>query len=81
MSATDIQRPSGQVITGRPALTGAGQGAWAGLLLGLPFGLWIGLFSGLRVGLQFDGAAFLGVLLCGLVVGTLIGAWGTPSTS
>jgi hypothetical protein len=60
-----VEQIAGRVNTGRAALMGAGQGAW------------IGLFFGLLFGLFFNGAAFFGVLLYGLVAGTVFGAfWG-----
>jgi hypothetical protein len=60
-----VEQIAGRVTTGRAALTGAGQGTM------------IGLFFGLLFGLFFDGPAFFGVVLYGLVAGALIGAfWG-----
>jgi hypothetical protein len=42
--------------------------------------MWIGLIFGLLFGLFFNGAAFLGILLYGLVVGALSGAlWAAAS--
>jgi hypothetical protein len=57
-----VEQIAGRVTTGQAALTGAGQGMWVGLVFGLLFGLF------------FNGAAFLGILLYGLVVGALSGA-------
>jgi hypothetical protein len=60
-----VEQVAGRMTTGRAAVTGAGQGATFGLLFGLLFGLF------------FNGPAFFGVLLYGLISGTLIGAfWG-----
>jgi hypothetical protein len=60
-----VEQIAGRVDTRRAALLGAGQGAW------------IGLFFGLLFGLFFNGAAFFGVVLYGLVAGTVFGAaWG-----
>ena len=50
------------MTTGRAAMIGAGQGAMIGLLFGLLFGLF------------FEGPAFFGVLLYGLVAGLIFGA-------
>jgi uncharacterized membrane protein len=57
-----VERVTGRVTTGRAALEGAGQGAMIGLLFGLLFGLF------------FDGPAFFGVVLYGLVAGAVFGA-------
>lgn len=60
-----VEQIAGRVTTGRAALIGAGHGSM------------IGLFFGLLFGLFFDGPAFFGVVLYGLVAGALIGAvWG-----
>jgi hypothetical protein len=62
---TYVEQISGRLTTGRATLIGAGQGAWIGVFVGLLFGLF------------FNGPAFLGVLLYGIVTGTLVGAaWG-----
>ena len=52
----------GRLTTGRAALMGAGQGAMIGLLFGLLFGLF------------FEGPAFFGVVLYGLIAGAIFGA-------
>lgn len=57
-----VEQIAGRVTTGRAALNGAGHGAMIGLFIGLLFGLF------------FDGVAFFGVVLYGLVAGTLFGA-------
>jgi hypothetical protein len=57
-----VEQIAGRLTTGRAALLGAGQGATVGLLFGLLFGLF------------FDGPAFFGVILYGLVAGTIFGA-------
>ena len=57
-----VEQIAGRLTTGRAALVGAGQGAMVGLLFGLLFGLF------------FDGPAFFGVVLYGLVAGALFGA-------
>jgi hypothetical protein len=57
-----VEQIAGRLTTGRAALVGAGQGAMIGLLFGLLFGLF------------FEGPAFFGVLLYGLVAGLLFGA-------
>ena len=57
-----VEQVAGRLTTGRAALMGAGQGAMIGLLFGLLFGLF------------FNGPAFFGVLLYGLVAGLLFGA-------
>jgi uncharacterized membrane protein len=57
-----VERVTGRVTTGRAALEGAAQGALIGLLFGLLFGLF------------FDGPAFFGVVLYGLVAGAVFGA-------
>jgi hypothetical protein len=60
-----VEQIAGRLDTGRAAMLGAAQGAWVGLFLGLLFGVF------------FDGQAFLGVLLYGLVAGTAFGTfWG-----
>jgi predicted lipid-binding transport protein (Tim44 family) len=63
-----VEQVAGRVTTRQAAWTGAGQGMWVGLIFGLLFGLF------------FNGAAFLGILLYGLVVGGLSGAlWGAAT--
>jgi hypothetical protein len=57
-----VEQVSGRLTTGRAALAGASQGAMVGLLFGLLFGLF------------FDGPAFFGVILYGLVAGAIFGA-------
>jgi hypothetical protein len=57
-----VEQVSGRVTVGRAALNGAGQGATIGLLFGVLFGLF------------FEGPAFFGVVLYGLIAGTLFGA-------
>ena len=57
-----VEQVAGRLTTGRAAVVGAGQGAMVGLLFGLLFGLF------------FDGPAFFGVVLYGLVAGALFGA-------
>jgi hypothetical protein len=57
-----VEQIAGRLTTGRAALVGAGQGAMIGLLFGLLFGLF------------FEGPAFFGVLLYGLVAGLIFGA-------
>jgi hypothetical protein len=56
-----VEQVAGRLTTGRAALLGAGQGA----MLGLVFGLLFGLF--------FEGPDFFGVVLYGLVAGTIFG--------
>jgi hypothetical protein len=56
-----VEQVAGRLTTGRAALAGAGQGAMLGLLFGLLFGLF------------FEGPAFFGVVLYGLVAGTVFG--------
>lgn len=56
-----VEQVAGRLTTGRAALAGAGQGAMIGLLFGLLFGLF------------FEGPAFFGVILYGLVAGTVFG--------
>ena len=58
-----VEQIAGRLTTGRAALMGAGQGAMIGLL----FALLIGIFFTIDEG-------FLGVLIYGLVVGTIFGA-------
>jgi uncharacterized membrane protein len=58
-----VEQVTGRVTTGRAALMGAAQGAMIGLLFGLLFGLFF-----------TNAADFFGVVLYGLVAGTL---WGT----
>jgi hypothetical protein len=57
-----VEQIAGRLTTGRAALLGAGQGAAVGLLFGLLFGLF------------FEGPAFFGVILYGLVAGAIFGA-------
>lgn len=57
-----VEQVAGRLTVGRAALQGAGQGAMLGLLFGLVFGLF------------FEGQAFFGVVLYGLVVGVVFGA-------
>jgi hypothetical protein len=57
-----VEQIAGRLTTGRAALLGAGQGATIGLVFGLLFGLF------------FDGPAFFGVVLYGLLAGILFGA-------
>jgi hypothetical protein len=57
-----VEQIAGRLTTGRAALIGAGQGAMVGLLFGLLFGLF------------FEGPAFFGVVLYGLVAGVIFGA-------
>ena len=52
-----VEQVLGRVTVGRAALAGLGQGAMIGLLFGLLFGLF------------FEGPAFFGVVLYGLVAG------------
>jgi uncharacterized protein YqgC (DUF456 family) len=56
-----VEQVAGRMTTGRAALAGAGQGAMIGLLFGLLFGLF------------FEGPAFFGVILYGLVAGAVFG--------
>jgi hypothetical protein len=63
-----VEQVAGRVTTGSAALNGARQGATIGLLFGLFFGLF------------FNGPAFFGVLLYGLIAGTLFGTvWGATA--
>jgi hypothetical protein len=57
-----VEQIAGRLTTGRAALMGAGQGAMVGLIFGLLFGLF------------FEGPAFFGVILYGVVLGVLFGA-------
>jgi hypothetical protein len=57
-----VEQVAGRLTTGKAALAGAGQGAM------------IGLFFGLLFSLFFEGPDFLGVVLYGLVAGTVFGA-------
>ena len=57
-----VEQVMGRLTTGRAALMGAGQGAMIGLLFGLLFGLF------------FEGPAFFGVVLYGLIAGAIFGA-------
>jgi heat induced stress protein YflT len=57
-----VEQIAGRLTVGRAALLGAGQGATIGLLFGLLFGLF------------FNGTDFFGVVLYGLVAGTIFGA-------
>jgi hypothetical protein len=56
-----VEQVAGRLTVGRAALVGAGQGAMLGLLFGLLFGLF------------FEGPAFFGVVLYGLVAGAVFG--------
>jgi hypothetical protein len=56
-----VEQVAGRLTTGRAALAGAGQGAMIGLLFGLLFGLF------------FEGPAFFGVIVYGLVAGAVFG--------
>jgi hypothetical protein len=56
-----VEQVAGRITTGKAALMGAGQGAMLGLFFGLLFSLF------------FEGPDFLGVVLYGLVVGTIFG--------
>ena len=57
-----VEQVAGRLTTGKAALAGAAQGAM------------IGLFFGLLFSLFFEGPDFLGVVLYGLVAGTIFGA-------
>lgn len=57
-----VEQIAGRLTTGRAALLGASQGAMVGLLFGLLFGLF------------FEGPAFFGVVLYGLIAGIVFGA-------
>ena len=57
-----VEQVAGRLTVGRAALAGAGQGAMVGLLFGLLFGLF------------FEGPAFFGVVLYGLIAGIVFGA-------
>jgi hypothetical protein len=57
-----VEQIAGRLTTGRAALLGAGQGAMVGLVFGLLFGLF------------FEGPAFFGVVLYGVVLGAIFGA-------
>jgi uncharacterized membrane protein len=57
-----VEQIAGRLTTGRAALVGASQGAMIGLLFGLLFGIF------------FEGPDFFGVVLYGLVAGTIFGA-------
>jgi hypothetical protein len=57
-----VEQVAGRLTTGKAALLGAGQGAMLGLFFGLLFSLF------------FEGPDFLGVILYGLIVGTIFGA-------
>jgi hypothetical protein len=57
-----VEQVAGRLTVGRAALAGAAQGAFVGLLFGLLFGLF------------FEGPAFFGVVLYGLVAGLVFGA-------
>jgi hypothetical protein len=57
-----VEQIAGRLTTGRAALLGAGQGAMIGLLFGLLFGLF------------FEGPAFFGVVLYGLLAGIVFGS-------
>lgn len=56
-----VEEVAGRLTTGKAALAGAAQGAM------------IGLFFGLLFSLFFDGPDFLGVVVYGLVAGTIFG--------
>lgn len=58
-----VEQVAGRLTTGRAALVGAGQGAMIGLFFALLFGLFFTVDE-----------AFFGVLVYGLVAGTLFGA-------
>ncbi len=58
-----VEQVAGRLTTGRAALMGAGQGAMIGLFFALLFGIFFTVDE-----------AFLGVLLYGLVAGSLFGA-------
>ena len=57
-----VEQVAGRLTVGRAALAGLSQGAMLGLLFGLLFGLF------------FEGPAFWGVVLYGLVAGAVFGA-------
>jgi hypothetical protein len=57
-----VEQIAGRLTTGRAAIAGASQGAMVGLLFGLLFGLF------------FEGPAFFGVILYGLVAGIIFGS-------
>ncbi len=57
-----VEQVAGRLTTGKAALAGAAQGAM------------IGLFFGLLFSLFFEGPDFLGVVLYGLVAGTIFGS-------
>ena len=57
-----VEQVAGRMTVGRAAIAGAGQGAM------------IGLFFGLLFSLFFEGPDFLGVVLYGLVAGTVFGS-------
>lgn len=57
-----VEQVAGRLTTGRAAVLGAGQGAMLGLFFALLFGLF------------FEGPDFLGLLVYGLVAGSLFGA-------
>ncbi len=57
-----VEQIAGRLTTGKAALAGAMQGAT------------IGLFFALLFGLFFDAESFLGLLLYGLIAGTVFGA-------
>lgn len=57
-----VEQIAGRLTTGRAAVLGATQGAMVGLLFGLLFSLF------------FEGPDFFGVILYGLVAGTIFGA-------
>jgi hypothetical protein len=57
-----VEQVTGRMTKGKAALLGAGSGAWLGLLIGLLFGLFT------------VGAAWVYVLLMGLVIGAVWGA-------
>jgi hypothetical protein len=57
-----VERVTGRMTTARAAAAGAGTGAW------------FGLFIGVLIGLFTPGAAWLGLILGGLLIGALWGA-------
>jgi hypothetical protein len=59
-----VEQVGGRLTTARAALAGAGQGAWIGLFISVLFSLFFGLSSG----------DYFGLLLYGIVTGTLFGA-------
>lgn len=57
-----VEQVAGRLTVGRAAIAGAGQGAMLGLFFGLLFSLF------------FEGPDFFGVILYGLVAGTIFGS-------